>query len=348
MKISIVNAHVPFVRGGAEYLADGLAEQLRLRGHAVEHLKIPFKWYPPESVSSHMLACRLLHANAGSPDLLIALKFPAYLVGFENKKLWLCHQFRQVYEQWGTDLAGIPDTPEMRGLRAAVHRADNDSLRRTRGVFTIARNVADRLLRFNNIQADKVLYYPLARPELFGPGEHEGYFFYPSRINAAKRQHLAVEAMRHVRSNFRLVLAGKADSESDDAQMRRRTEEWGLQDKVQVLGWLSDEEKARRMSNACAALYLPFDEDAYGYVTLEAMHCHKPVVTLADSGGPLELIEHDRNGLVVEPRPEAIAEAMESLWADRARARELGREANATLRRHRIDWENVLDHLLAA
>ena len=45
-------------------------------------------------------------------------------------------------------------------------------------------------------------------------------------------------------------------------------------------------------------VYLPFGEDSYGYVTLEAFHARKPVVTLSDSGGTLELVRDRRNGLV--------------------------------------------------
>ena len=192
--------------------------------------------------------------------------------------------------------------------------------------------MAGRLKRYNDIDADGVLYPPLDRPELFGPGEAGDYFFYPSRLNAIKRQHVAVEAMRHVRSPFRLVLAGKPDTEAYGAELRRRVEEWGLQDKVQFLGWISEEEKARWMAGAFAALYLPHDEDSYGYVTLEAFHSHKPVLTFTDSGGTDEIVEDGVNGLMLAPTAEALARGMEGLWAARGRTREMGRAAHETLR----------------
>jgi len=116
---------------------------------------------------------------------------------------------------------------------------------------------------------------------------------------------------------------------------------------VEMLGWLSEEEKARWMANACAAVFLPFDED-YGYVTVEAFHCHKPVITFTDSGGTNELVEDGLNGLSVEPTPHTLAAAMETLWTDRRRTRELGRAAFETLARRGIAWDHVLDHLLAA
>ncbi len=345
MKIAIVNAQAPFVRGGAEYLADSLATRLTGRGHKVAHVRIPFKWYPPAAVVEHVLACRLMRVDTGNPDLVIALKFPAYLCPFENKKVWLLHQFRQVYELWGTPFAGMPDEPETRRVRDMVIQADNLCLRDAKELYTNSKIVAGRLKRYNDIDADGVLYPPLDRPELFGPGEHGDYFFYPSRLNAIKRQHVAVEAMRHVRSPFRLVLAGKPDTEAYGAELRRRVEEWGLQDKVQLLGWISEEEKARWMRGAFAALYLPHDEDSYGYVTLEAFHSHKPVLTFTDSGGTDEIVEDGVNGLMLAPTAEALARGMEGLWAARGRTREMGRAAHETLVNKQIHWDRIVDRL---
>jgi glycosyltransferase involved in cell wall biosynthesis len=345
MKISILNAQAPFVRGGAEYLADSLAARLTGRGHQVAVVRIPFKWYPPAAVVEHVLACRLLHVDAGDPDLVIALKFPAYLAPFPNKKVWLLHQFRQVYELWGTPYAGMPDDPETRSIRDMVIQADNTYLRDAKELYTNSRIVARRLKRYNGIEAGGVLYPPLDRPELFGPGEYGDYFFYPSRLNEIKRQHVAVEAMRHVRSPFRLVLAGRPDADAYGGLLRRLVARWGLEDRVQMLGWVSEEEKARWMGGALGALYLPHDEDSYGYVTLEAFHSHKAVLTFADSGGTDEIVEDGRNGLVLEPNAEALARGMEFLWQSRLRAREMGRAAHETLAHKQINWDCILDRL---
>jgi glycosyltransferase involved in cell wall biosynthesis len=347
MKISIVNTQAPFIRGGAEYLADSTARHCRARGHQVEIIRVPFQWDPPQVVAEHMLACRMLRLDTGEPDLVIALKFPAYIAPCANKKVWLLHQFRQAYDLWGTELSGIPDASEGRGLRDLIIRADNIHLRQAKEVFTISRNVAGRLKRFNEIDADAVLYPPVDRPELFHAGKSEDYFIYPSRLNRAKRQQVAIEAMRHVRSPFRLVLAGKPDTEEFGQELQKLIEQWGLQERVTLLGWLSEEEKAQWMANACAVVFLPYDED-YGYVTVEAFHCHKPVITFTDSGGTNELVADGVNGSIVAPSPEHLAEAMESLWADRPRTRGMGQAAYESIALHGIAWDHVLDRLLAA
>ena len=68
------------------------------------------------------------------------------------------------------------------------------------------------------------------------------------------------------------------------------------------------------MANAFAVLYLPYDEDSYGYVTLEAFQSYKPVITFTGlRGESKEVIEHEINGLMLSPTPQALAEGME--WA---------------------------------
>jgi glycosyltransferase involved in cell wall biosynthesis len=89
----------------------------------------------------------------------------------------------------------------------------------------------------------------------------------------------------------------------------------------------------------------PFDED-YGYVTLEAMLSHKPVITCTDSGGPLEFVEHGRTGFVVEPEPHAIAEVLDQLYRDKDRARIMGDAGYELYQSKDISWEKVVEALL--
>ena len=69
MRVLITTVQVPFIRGGAEVHAEGLRDALRRFGHEAEILAIPFKWYPPEKILDHMLACQLLDITevAGTP-----------------------------------------------------------------------------------------------------------------------------------------------------------------------------------------------------------------------------------------------------------------------------------------
>jgi glycosyltransferase involved in cell wall biosynthesis len=100
------------------------------------------------------------------------------------------------------------------------------------------------------------------------------------------------------------------------------------------------------MLQALAVYYGPFDED-YGYVTLEGFAARRPVVTLTDSGGPLEFVEDGETGLVAPPEPHAIADAFDRLFTDRALAARFGEAGRARIEREVPDWPEVVARLLA-
>ncbi len=347
MRVVILNTQLPFVRGGAEILAESLQAKIIEVGHQAEIVRIPFKWYPAEIIPQQILACRLFRIKAASPDLVIALKFPTYYIPFPNKKVWLLHQFRQVYELWGTPFQDFPDTLQAAGVRDLIIQADNRYLPEAQAIYALSPTVVDRLRTYNQIRADGVLHHPLPYPEQFKAGESGNYFFYPSRLTRSKRQAVAIEAMRYVKSDFQLILAGKADSDEYGRELQTLIERYELQNRVKLLGFISEEEKARLMRDALAILYLPYDEDSYGYVTLEAFHSHKPLIVFTDSGGTDEVMEHEVNGLIVEPTPQILAEGMERLWSNRKQTIQMGENAYQTLEKHNISWQHVLDNLLA-
>src|SRR6202161_2315484 len=134
MKGAIGNNQAPFVRGGAELLAEWLSAKLQQYGHQAEIVRIPFQWNPPERIVDHMLAARLV--RLANVERVVALKFPAYYVPHENKVLWLLHQFRQVYDLWGTSFQGIPNTPTGHSIRDAVVEADRIHLKEAKRIYT--------------------------------------------------------------------------------------------------------------------------------------------------------------------------------------------------------------------
>jgi glycosyltransferase involved in cell wall biosynthesis len=346
MRILIVTTQVPFVRGGAEILAESLRAALVERGHEAEIMEIPFKWYPPERILDHMLQTRLLdvsESNGVEVDLVIGLKFPAYLIRHPNKVLWLLHQHRSAYDLWESPLCDLVNYPNGRQVRDAIRHADRVLLPEAKAIHTIARNVSDRLARFCGMDS-QVLYHPPANAERFHCLPAEDFLFFPSRITELKRQGLVVEALAHTRSPVRVVFAGVPENPAHLADLQARSVALGTRKRVEWLGNVSEEQKIDLYARCAGVVYPPVDED-YGYVTLEAMLSSKPVITTRDAGGPLEFVEHDHNGLVCEPSAEALANAMDEIWRDRARARELGSAGLARYRSMKIDWSNVVAQL---
>ena len=113
MKVLVLNNMVPFLRGGAEALAEQLVRSLNAtQGVQAELVRIPFKWEPAERLIEEILICRSMRLYG--TDVLIGLKFPAYLVPHNCKRLWLLHQYRQAYDLWDAGQSNIPNTPRGR------------------------------------------------------------------------------------------------------------------------------------------------------------------------------------------------------------------------------------------
>src|SRR5262245_50384299 len=136
-RIAVCEAQVPFVRGGAEYLARSLVSALKARGYDTELVSIPFKWYPKEELLAHAAAWHLIdlsESNGRPIDLVITTKFPTYFVRHPRKVVWLLHQYRSAYELAGTEYSEFTHTELDVGLREHLMRLDCDTLRECRRV----------------------------------------------------------------------------------------------------------------------------------------------------------------------------------------------------------------------
>jgi glycosyltransferase involved in cell wall biosynthesis len=347
LRIVIASTYYPFVEGGGTRIVDDLHRELTARGFETDRVMIPFSPAWP-TIPEQTLALRLLDLSESSGnriDLLITIRTPSYALRHPNKVAWFIHHHREAYDLWGTSWGGMPDDDTGRRYRDMMRSSDSLYLRECRKVFTNSRIMADRLRNFNDFEPNGILYPPLPRSASFREGPFGDYLFYLSRVTSIKRQDLALEAMKYTAPDVRLVIGGTSEDDSYLNILRERARSMGLEDRVEFTGWLTEERKSELMAGCCGALYLAYLEDSYGYATLEAFHSGKPVITLSDCGGPLEVIEDGVNGLVAEPEPRALAKAMDRLWADRASGRRMGASARETPDRHRIHWDHVVESL---
>ncbi len=321
---------------------------LRESGHEAELVTIAGKWYPATELAHQMAVWRsfdISESNGLKVDAVIALKFPAYLAPHERKIVWLIHQHRSAYELWDhPDFADLSRQEEGPTVRKLVWNSDRLGLGEAKRIFTNSKNVADRLWGSLRLQGEVLYHRSPATDALLtlDPDELGDYLFYPSRLEILKRQSLAIDAMRHVKTPVKLVLVGRGP---DERSLRRQIRAHGLEDKIRLEVGVSDDRLHDLYRGALGVFFGPYDED-YGYVTIEAFAASRPVVTLTDSGGPLEFVRDTGSGLVAEPRPKAIAEAFDRLWSDRPSAQAWGLEGNRLVRQIVPAWPQVVERLL--
>ncbi len=381
MKIAVVApSPVPFVLGGAERAWHGLVDAInRDTPHDAEIIKLPSRESTlPELVAGYQAFSDL---DLGHFDLVVTSKYPAWMVQHPNHTVYVFHRLRGLYDSY--DLFGLPRQdppyrePELARLQALlggaprrsaldevldrfrtavgacgpdhpafafpgpfarrlVHWLDGAAFApgEVRRYVALSRTVAEREDYFPPGARVGVAYLPATFPER-EPADGEG-FFTASRLDGPKRMDLLVRAMRHVDADVTLRIAGTGP------QLDALRELAGDDPRITFLGHLSDDELQEEYARALAVPFVPQAED-YGLITLEAQRFAKPVITCRDSGGPTELVEHGVSGLVVDPRPEAIAAAMEQLAADRVLAHALGAAGQVASREH--TWERVIGTL---
>jgi glycosyltransferase involved in cell wall biosynthesis len=341
MRIAVCAPQVPFERGGTEILAETLVRELRDRGHEVEDVKIPFKWYPGARALREALVWRLVdleEAQERPVDLVIATKFPSYAVRHANKVVWLVHQFRQAYELDRADFGQFGEDPFDRATVRAIHRLDRRMLGEAKRLFAISRNVATRLERSTGLAA-QVLPPPPQQLAYRSPDGDGEFILSVGRLDRAKRIDLLLEAAA-LADGLRVVVAGEGP---DRERLERLSAQRGLDGRVSFAGRVGDDELVDLYARSLAVFYAPFDED-FGFVPYEAFLSERPVVTTHDAGGPLEVVVDRENGIVCEPMPAAVAEACSWLAAHPDEARARGRAGKRLA--ERVTWDSVVDELL--
>jgi glycosyltransferase involved in cell wall biosynthesis len=340
--VLVCAAQAPFVTGGAEILVRELVKSLAARGFRVDVVSLPFHAHPPSEVVRQALAWRLVelrHTTGESVDLVIPTKFPSYLVRHHRKVAWVFHQYREAYELMGTEHSLIGSGPEDRRLVDTIRTMDDAALGECRAVFTTARNVADRLARFNGLHATP-LYPPPQQLGRYRCDGYGGFLLSAGRLDRTKRPELLLRALALARKDARLKLTGEGPLRRD---LERLAAQLGIAGRVDFLGFVPEDELVALYATCRGVLYAPYDED-YGYVTVEGFLSRKPVVTASDSGGPLEFVEDGASGFVAAPEPAALAAAIDRLWSlPEPRLREMGEDA--ARRVASITWETVVDRL---
>jgi glycosyltransferase involved in cell wall biosynthesis len=341
MRVAVVRPQVPFAWGGAEIFTDRLVHELRARGHEADVVSVPFKWYPGTRVLTQAFLWRMLdleEADGRAVDVVVATKFPSYLVRHPDKRVWLVHQFRQAYELDRTELGQFGEGVEDRALRRKIQSLDRLALGEATRLFATSRNVADRLAHTTGLAAEVLPHPPQALSyRCEGYGE---FVLSVNRLDRAKRVDLLLEAAA-LDPSLEVVIAGDGP---DRERLENLARDRGLDGRARFAGRVSPEELADLYGRCLAVYYAPVDED-FGMVPFEAFLSQKPVLTTTDAGGPLEIVSDRRTGLVVAPEASELARAAGWLREHRDEAASLGRAGREIAAE--VTWDRAIARLLS-
>jgi glycosyltransferase involved in cell wall biosynthesis len=333
----------PFADGGAERHVRRLTEELRRRGVEADLVSVPLVERDRFDLVRSAVAWRsldLTEAGGRPVDAVIATRFPSYAIRHPNKVVWLIHQYRQAYDQFGTAYSDMTASPEDRRTREVIFEIDRVGLSQARKVFANSQTVAARLLRFNGIPSEP-LYHPPPLAGRYRGGPAGDSVLWVGRLDSWKRPGLLLEALPHAPDARAIFVGGGPERD----RLQQRAQELGLTPRVRWIERADDEELLTLYAQARLVAVTASGEDL-GYVPLEAFLSGKPVLTTEDAGGPLEFVRNGETGIVVAPRAEALGVALRLAWSRGealAAMGEAGRKAVA-----RLDWDGPVRKLLAA
>jgi glycosyltransferase involved in cell wall biosynthesis len=160
-----------------------------------------------------------------------------------------------------------------------------------------------------------------------------------SRLNFKKGLDLLVPGFARVarqRSDLHLVIAGPDDGELAATQARVAAEK--IVDRVTFVGMLDHQRKLAAFRDA-AMFVLPSYSENFGIAIVEALACGVPVAT-TDKVNIWREIEQAGAGLIGPPAIDSVAQQIETLAADPARAAAMGERGKALVAQ-KFSWSKI-------
>lgn len=165
--------------------------------------------------------------------------------------------------------------------------------------------VARRIRRYWRVSEDRLaVVYPPVDVDDYAPRDRADYYLTYSRLIPEKRIDAIVRAFSGL--DERLVVGGAGEE-------RDRLEAMAP-DNVEFVGYMSEEEKTRRLGEAKALLFNAMNED-FGMIPVEAFASGTPVLGVAE-GYTKYQVRDGENGYTHDPDPRSIRAAVERLERD--------------------------------
>lgn len=304
MRVGLVCPYSLSIPGGVQEQVLGLARTLRAMGHQTRVLG-PCDGPPPAVGVLPLGKCLPTHANGSvapiAPDLSCALRTLRVLRDEEFDVLHVHEPCAPGPTMTSLVLASAPIVGTFHAAGgSAAYRWLRPVTRWLAARMTIrcavsedARAMAQRALGgtyhllFNGIEVErfaKATPWPTEGPTILFVSRHE----------ARKGLAVLLDALDHLPANVRLWVASDGP---ETARLQARVEGDA---RVEWLGRISEEDKARRLRGADVVCAPSLHGESFGLVLLEAMAASTPIVA-SDLPGYRNVARHEQEGLLTPP-----------------------------------------------
>jgi glycosyltransferase involved in cell wall biosynthesis len=316
MKVVVVSGIWPPDVGGPASHAPELADFLHERGHEVRVVTTanaapaprpyPVDWMPrryPAGVR-HLFAAGLVHRAARGADVVYSTgMLGRSALGSMGTPLVVRLAGDPAYERAlrrGLTKAPLDVFQKERGA-VVLRRLRNLELRRAARIVVPSQALAD-VVRGWGFAAD-VVPHAVSVPRLPEVSRDGRTLVFAGRLVPQKALSVAFEAVKR-NPDVTLLVAG-------DGPERAKVEA-AAPDNARFLG-AQPREQVFELLHAADATLLSSDWESFGLVAAESLAVGTPVIAAA-AGGVAEVVEHERNGLLVPP--EDLADAIRRYFSD--------------------------------
>ena len=134
------------------------------------------------------------------------------------------------------------------------------------------------------------------------------------RIEEGKGQYLVIEAIAKLKElNVKAVIVGHTMDETYLNNLKQKVKDLNIEDKVLFTGFTKEVDEHMQLFDANV---LATPKETFGLVVIEAM-MNKVCMIATNKGGPLEIIDDGKDGLLFDRTSEDLAKKIQSLYEDK-------------------------------
>lgn len=227
------------------------------------------------------------------------------------------------------------------------HDIEKKLIKNSKLITAVSKKVATELESFSLDQKSVIVIYNGVDENVFLPSKiqkKDKYILYTGRISYGKGLFELIDCANEIcksRKDIRFVLAGDGPILQ---LLKNKAKNIYLENYIEFLGRVDRDTIIKLYQNATIFAFPSYYEGLPGSL-LEAMSCKLPIVATKVSGN-VELITHEKNGILVPPRnPTALAKAI-LLLLDNAEMRgRLGENARKTIE-NGFTWGAISEKIL--
>jgi glycosyltransferase involved in cell wall biosynthesis len=159
-----------------------------------------------------------------------------------------------------------------------------------------------------------------------------------NRLHPEKRVDLIIKSMPYL-ADYKLWIVGNGIHKQN---LEMLTKNLNLEDRVKFFGVVKETKLKELYSQCFCTVYTPLREP-FGMVALESMAAGKPIIG-CNEGGFTEIVENKRNGFLIDPTPEKIAEKVIYLSKNLDIYKDISE--NCRNKSKKYSWDNTAKKLL--